>query len=283
MTKRALVLGGGGVIGIAWMTAMAATLAENGVRLTDGDLFIGTSAGSVVGTQLAFGMDPAMMLALQQVEDDGSGRLDQGSDPATVMAVLGRWFMAEKVDLELVKWLGEMALKAPTLPEAKWLEVFSRTLGGLPWPAKPLKVSAVDAATGELKIWTAESGVELHRAVASSCSVPGLLPTVSINGARYMDGGVWSGTHATLAEGYEKVLVIAPMGSPAHGLGRRAMLSEVEALRAGGSQVEIVVPDEAAIEAFGPNMMDPARKAGALEAGARQGREALERLQAIWG
>jgi len=282
MAKRALVLGGGGVIGIAWMTGMAASLAQNGINLTDADLFVGTSAGSVVGTQLAFGMDPETMLAVQRAEGSGSGGVETGSDPATVLAVLGRWFSAEKVDLDLVKWLGEMALKASTMPEEKWVGVFGATLGGLPWPAKPLKVTAVNAETGELTIWTRDSKVELHRAVASSCSVPGILPTVGINGARYMDGGVWSGTHATQAEGFEKVLVIAPMGSFAHGLGQRTLQAEVEQLRATGSQVEVIVPDAEAIERFGPNLMDPTRRAGALEAGIRQGKETLAQIQGVW-
>jgi NTE family protein len=53
MTTRALVLGGGGPVGVAWEAGLAAGLAEQGVRLADADLFVGTSAGSVVGAQLA--------------------------------------------------------------------------------------------------------------------------------------------------------------------------------------------------------------------------------------
>ena len=52
---KALVLGGGGVAGIAWETGVLLGLADAGVDLTDADLLVGTSAGSVVATQVATG------------------------------------------------------------------------------------------------------------------------------------------------------------------------------------------------------------------------------------
>lgn len=58
MTGRALVLGGGGITGIAWeigLLAGLAGLAADGVDLTAADLVIGTSAGSVVGAQVTSG------------------------------------------------------------------------------------------------------------------------------------------------------------------------------------------------------------------------------------
>ncbi len=55
MTKRALVLGGGGVTGVAWEIGLLHGLAEHGVDLSAADLFVGTSAGSVVAAQLTGG------------------------------------------------------------------------------------------------------------------------------------------------------------------------------------------------------------------------------------
>ena len=49
MTTRALVLGGGGITGIAWEIGLLHGLIEAGVDLTGADLVLGTSAGSVVG------------------------------------------------------------------------------------------------------------------------------------------------------------------------------------------------------------------------------------------
>ena len=55
MDRRALVLGGGGVTGIAWETGLIAGLAGLGIDLAAADVIIGTSAGSVVGTDIACG------------------------------------------------------------------------------------------------------------------------------------------------------------------------------------------------------------------------------------
>ena len=53
--RTALVLGGGGITGIAWEIGVLAGLAEAGVDLTGADLVVGTSAGSVVGAQITSG------------------------------------------------------------------------------------------------------------------------------------------------------------------------------------------------------------------------------------
>jgi NTE family protein len=58
MEKRALVLGGGGVTGVAWEIGLIHGLAEQGLDLTTADLFIGTSAGSVVAAQLSSSPTP---------------------------------------------------------------------------------------------------------------------------------------------------------------------------------------------------------------------------------
>jgi NTE family protein len=71
MAERALVLGGGGVAGIAWETGLVAGLTDAGVDLASADLVVGTSSGSVVAAQLASGVP------LQQVLDV---QLDPGSD-----------------------------------------------------------------------------------------------------------------------------------------------------------------------------------------------------------
>ncbi len=67
MGDRALVLGGGGPVGIAWEVGLAAGLAEGGVRLADANRIIGTSAGSFAGAALASGR-PAEALVRAQVE-----------------------------------------------------------------------------------------------------------------------------------------------------------------------------------------------------------------------
>jgi len=61
--ERALVLGGGGPVGIAWEAGLAAGLHEGGVDVTRADFILGTSAGSFVGAQLAGRRDPASLAA----------------------------------------------------------------------------------------------------------------------------------------------------------------------------------------------------------------------------
>ena len=56
-TKTGLVLGGGGVTGIAWEVGLLAGLRDGGADVSGADLVIGTSAGSAVGAVVASGED----------------------------------------------------------------------------------------------------------------------------------------------------------------------------------------------------------------------------------
>jgi NTE family protein len=50
-----VVFGGGGIWGAAWMTGIIMGLAGHGIDLTQARALIGTSAGAVVGSQVAHG------------------------------------------------------------------------------------------------------------------------------------------------------------------------------------------------------------------------------------
>ncbi len=76
MAQRALVLGGGGVTGVAWEIGLLAGLADRGIQLEVADLLVGTSAGAVVGAQLAWGAD------LAQLYQDQLGQPPAGARPA---------------------------------------------------------------------------------------------------------------------------------------------------------------------------------------------------------
>src|SRR5512132_1837905 len=51
--ERALVLGGGGSTGNAWLIGVIAGLFDAGLDVTEADLVIGTSAGSTAAAQMA--------------------------------------------------------------------------------------------------------------------------------------------------------------------------------------------------------------------------------------
>jgi NTE family protein len=116
------------------------------------------------------------------------------------------------------------------------------------------------------------------RAVAASCAVPGVFPPVTVDGRRYIDGGVRSGTNADLAAGASAAVVLAPMArlSP-----MAAPPAELEVLRRTGPVV-LVAPDDAADEAIGPNVLDVSRRAAAAEAGLVQGATLVDEIAAIW-
>ena len=162
------------------------------------------------------------------------------------------------------------------------------------WPARPMIVVAVNAQTGELAAFDRESGVDLADAVTASTALPGLVPTVSINGARYIDGGVRSADNADLASGYANVVVLSPLGGRSRtppqagqfeGLRRPPewgtdLASQVEALRNQGSRVEVITPDAGSQAAMGGNMMDLAARVPTARAGFAQGRQEAARLTA---
>jgi NTE family protein len=163
------------------------------------------------------------------------------------------------------------------------------------WPDRPMIVTAVDAHTGELAAFDRDSGVDLVDAVTASTALPGLVPTVSINGVRYIDGGVRSPDNADLASGYANVVVLSPLGGrnrtpPERGAdpagqfeGLRKfpgadLASQVEALRKQGSHVEVITPDADSRAAMGTNQMDPATRIPAARAGFAQGKQEATRV-----
>lgn len=284
MANNALVLGGGGVLGISWATGMLAGLAEGGVNATEADLIVGTSAGSVVGAQVSIGTTIDEMMADQTGDKGGPVPLQLDFDPANLMAIFQKWAAFPEMTAQACAQIGAMAIASKTSTLESWLSSFEE-VAGMGWPERQLVITAVDADSGDFQPWDRESGAQFQAAVASSCTVPGLFPVVPINGKRYMDGGVRSTTNADLASGYETVLVIAPIGSREDGidpLGRRISEAEVAALTAAGTRADLVFPDAESLEAMGINRMDPMRQKVTAEAGVRQGRELAAHIADIW-
>jgi NTE family protein len=148
------------------------------------------------------------------------------------------------------------------------------------WPSARLRVTAVDAETGGFVVFDRDAGVSLVDAVAASCAVPGVWPPVTIDGRRWIDGGMRSSANADLAEGYQRVVVLAPVSG---GFGPIARLGDqVAALRAGGAQVSVVTPDRDARRAIGRNMLDPARRAMAARAGHAQAPSVAAEVRDTW-
>jgi len=279
MTRRALVLGGGGVAGIAWETGLLTGLTEAGTDLPGADLIIGTSAGSTVAAQITSGL-PIEDLFQRQVDPALQvPELPAVLDPEAIMALWVEAYQAVADPVDGRRKIGAMALAAPTVSEAERRAVIAARLPSHSWPEADVQVVAVDAETGEERVFDAESGVDLVDAVAASCAVPGTWPPVTIGDHRYVDGGIRSAENADLAAGYDRVLILQVMEIP----GNEDLANQVDALRAAGSAVTVVRPDETAAAAIGTNVLDPAVREPSARAGYRQGLAAAPELSKFWG
>ena len=277
--RTALVLGGGGITGIAWEIGVLTGLAESGTDLTGADLVVGTSAGSVVGAQLTGGSTLEEMYA-RQLEPPAREKIARMS-----RADLARYGWAMLVsrgrDVEFRRRIGTLALAAEkagvTPTEQERLDVIGSRLVSREWPDRALVITAVDAATGEFRTFDRGSGVPLLQAVAASCAVPGVYPPVTVGGRRYVDGGMRSAANADLARGYDRVVVLAPIP---RGVGPIASVdAQVTGLLA---RVAVVAPDEGSRTAIGRNVLDPAAREPAARAGRAQAASVAQRVAEVW-
>ncbi len=280
--RRALVLGGGGVTGVAWELGVIAGLYERDLDLREADLIVGTSAGSVVGAQIASGTDIERLYATQLVPASQTAERAVNFDPEQLQAAFSRMMSAGALDpVTLRAGIGTYALAAPAIPEEARRAIIAARLPVHEWPERRLIIVAVDTQSGEERLFDRTSGVPLVDAVAASCAVPGVWPPVTIDGHRYMDGGMRSINNADLARGFSRVLIFSPSGMADYGpLG--SVQSEVSELERQGSSVRVVAPDDESIAAIGPNVLDPSHREGSAHAGREQGRALAEALRSFW-
>jgi NTE family protein len=296
----ALVLGGGGAAGNAWEIGVIAGLAEAGLDMTEAaDLVVGTSAGATAAVQVRSGIPPAELLASAlspPVQPAGQDRERPPSLPmATVFERMRAISAAATSAADLQRAMGAFGLESDPVLGPGAGQRRATVAARLPrheWPDKPIVIVAVDAHTGELAAFDRDSGVDLVDAVTASTALPGLVPTVSIKGARYIHGGVRSPDNADLAAGYAHVVVLSPLAGWSRtppeagqfeGLRRPPewgtdLGSQVEGLRKQGSRVEVITPDAGSRAAMGTNQMDPAARIPAARAGFAQGKQEAARV-----
>ncbi|MGW2094323.1 patatin-like phospholipase family protein [Promicromonospora sukumoe] len=305
--SSALVLGGGGSTGNAWLLGVVAGLSDGGLDVTTADLTVGTSAGATAAAQLG-GAAPADLYAAALVPvtrpgAPGPARLGPGAprsgasarpdvDPAAARPVVDhmertrRIIEAAEDAADMRRRMGASALALPgTSDDAvqdRWRATVAARLPDQAWPERTVLLTAVDAETGEPVVFGRDSGVGLADAVAASCS-SGF--AYRIGERRYIDGGYRAGAeNADLAAGYDRVLVLSPFGGATRtpsGWGLD-LASQVEDLRAGGSRVETVFPEPDAEHLFGVNAMDVSQRPAAARAGHDQGLALADRLGAFW-
>jgi NTE family protein len=271
----AVVLAGGGTVGIGWELSVLIGLEAEGVALGGANRIIGTSAGSIVGALLGSGV-PLLE----------SGRRLLSPNPALAIVppaaelraeVTARWSAGPLTRTERAE-LGRIALDAPTVPLEAWLGRIETTLDSHVWPAA-LVVTAVDAENGMFRGFDATAGVPLAAAVAASCTIPGWFPPVPIAGRRWIDGGLRSMTNADLARPAGRIVVIAAFRRDGRSLHR--LEAELAPARAAGARIAIVLPEQAFLDATSADSMDPRHLALAGATGVADGRQAAAEVRAV--
>jgi NTE family protein len=209
---NALVLAGGGVAGIAWELGVLCGIADADPalagRVLAANLVVGTSAGASVAAQITCGVPLDELYAAQLRPETAEIEVDIDKDKlfADFAAVMADASGPEDAG----RRMGEIALAATIVDPTARLAAIDARLPVKHWPDRRMLVTAVDAETGAVTIFTRESGVTLVDAVAASSAVPGVWAPVAIGGRRYIDGGVRSMNNADLAAGADRVLIIQP-------------------------------------------------------------------------
>ncbi len=284
--RTALVLGGGGPLGLVWMAEMLLGWAESWVARAPAPLapflagrIVGTSAGAILGASLALHGSLEEM-SKQQAETSGPANIRRLALVRFLFAYFRARLFTRGTD-GFRRSLGASALRAAVPGEAEWVAMIARMYPeGAAWPSETdFQATVIDARTAEFFSWDRGSGVGLPVAVAASCAMPCTLPLVHAHGRAWMDGGIGSTTNAALAAGCERVLILDPLGrssGPESQVGQ-----ERRALEASGSRALVYQPDPAAARAIGRNFFDMRRRSRVAAAARAQAQATAEQTWAL--
>ena len=301
LVPDALVLGGGGVLGEAWMMGLLAGIEDGaGLDMRACEYFVGTSAGAIVAAHLVAGSSPRRPRSLPTQAQGRSTSL-AAAEPVNRLAEAGA-IAARRAGSWALAAASTFAPLALGLAAPGGALVRGALLRRLPRPRQSLdqlrahierlgarfdgrlRVTAVDRETGRRVVFGSPRAPQttVADAVTASCTVPWLFAPVRIDDHEYVDGGVWSPTN----------LDSAPVGRGAHVLclnptasltassdmigvfrrvSRSAAAIEAMALRRRGAEVRTFAPSVECATEMGINLMDRRRASRVLAAGYRQG------------
>ncbi|MDT5179827.1 MAG: hypothetical protein QOJ95_4025 [Mycobacterium sp.] len=283
MTKRGLVLAGGGLAGIAWETGILQGIADEAPDVADAllaaDVLLGTSAGSTVAAQIGSGTGLEDLFAAQISAD--SSEIDPGVNIDDIVELFVTAMSTPGATTEeKLRRIGAIALSTQTVAEPLRRAVIGHRLPSREWPERVLRVTAIDVATGELVVIDRESGIGLVDAVAASCAVPGAWPPVTVGERRFMDGGVGSSVNMAAASDCDAVVVLVPSSDTTPSPFGDGAVTEIAHFP---GQTLAVFADDASLTAFGPNPLDPACRIPSANAGRAQGRREAARVARFLG
>jgi NTE family protein len=272
VTKRALVLAGGGIAGIAWETGILQGIADMRPDVADAlrnsEVTLGTSAGSAVGAQLGSDLPLAELFGRQVAGE--SQEISSGVDIDAIGALfLDAMLTRNTTKAQKLQRIGAVAAQTDTVSESTRRAVIERRLPAHDWPDRDLRITAVDIESGELVVFDRRSGVSLVDAVGASCAVPGAWPVVTIGGRRYMDGGIGSSINMISVTDCGAVVLLVPGAADAPSPFGPSAAVEVSSFP---GAVFAVYADDQSRAAFGKNPLDPACRIPSAQAARAQGR-----------
>lgn len=284
-----LVLGGGGVIGLAYHAA-ALTAIEHDLAWDPrtADIVVGTSAGSLVGAMLRRNIPASDLSAIAvgaqpKASPPGVVRaLSQRPDlpPVRLLSLLGRPPRLPDPGL-ITAWLRRpwrfdpVSAMASVIPDGR-LELSEHAgaieeVLGSAWPAARLWICTVRQRDMRRVVMGRDVEARLSEAVAASCAIPGYFRPIAIDGHSYIDGGVRSPTNADVLRraDLDLAVIVSPMsgrslrGAGAALLVRRHAKAKVEherdRLHDAGIPTVLIEPSAEVIEAQGRDFMSDAR------------------------
>lgn len=262
--QRALVLGGGGFVASSWSTGLITGMAEAGVDVRNADVLIGTSSGARVALQMASGAPLEEVFERQLGAGAHVGRQAGAVDWERLQREVAQAKALGGDRAEILRRFGQLAL---TLQGPDRRALVSTQLPMEQWPERRVRLIALNAETGVRRAFDRESGIDLVDAVMATTAFFGSAP-VWFEGQPYIDGGFYSSDNADLAAECGRVLVLAPKAPP--WAMRLVSLEEgIAALRAAGAEVDLIQPDEEAMEAIAsagspmnPAVFEPVTRAG---------------------
>jgi NTE family protein len=309
MARIGLVLGAGGVLGHAFHAGVLAAVAEaTGWDPRTAEVLVGTSAGSVVGSLLRAGLsaeDHYARFSGGTVSPEGARLFEQLGPPQPVPPYPGLgWpsMASPETWLSAVRrpWTTRPGvLLAATLPAGRiptdGIAVGFRRVYGTEWASRPLWICAVRLASGERVVFGRDGSppAAVPDAVRASCAIPAFFEPVTIEGARYVDGGAWSPTNLDVlaGRGLDLIVVSSPMsmvpGAVRVGLDvaprmlcHWRLMQERMRVWLGGTPVVVIAPGRQVRGVMGINGMNPQNRRAVAQVAYAALRRRLERAAA---
>lgn len=307
--RRGLVLGGGGVLGAAWMVgALKALEDEIGMDARHFDEYVGTSAGAVITALIGCDVSVADLVRhqLEGAIDVGPlagyawdyHRATGGDRPPRPRVSLGSPELL-RANARQLRQLPPTAVLSAIVPEGRGsieaVGALVAWVAGDGWaPRQGVCVTALDFEAGQRVAFGREGAppAPLSSAVMASCAIPGWYQPVRVGPRRYIDGGAWSSTNLDLMAGLglDEVYVLAPSVSFVQDTPKQwktrverqwrnrvtlRCLRELRQVHKDGTHVTVVGPGEEDLEAFGANLMDVKRRPRVIETSLRTSAQAL--------